>query len=67
MSGLKHAALARRLYLHVLNGGQVTARDMGRLVETIEGLEERLQAATDDAIEAEAYAEELRRDLEQIK
>ena len=33
------AATARRLYLHVLDGGTVTARDMARLVETIEELE----------------------------
>jgi hypothetical protein len=39
MSDLGHATLARRLYLHVLDGGQVTARDMARLVEKIEELE----------------------------
>ena len=33
------AANARRLYLHALEGGTVTARDMARLVETIEQLE----------------------------
>ena len=33
------AANARRLYLHVLDGGSVTPRDMARLVETIEQLE----------------------------
>ena len=37
-----HATLARRLYLHVLNGGQVTAKDMARLVEKIEELEAKL-------------------------
>jgi hypothetical protein len=45
MSDLKHAALARRLYLHVLNNGQVTADDMSRLVKTIENLERNLAKA----------------------
>jgi len=50
MSDLGHATLARRLYLHVLDGGQVTARDMARLVEKIEELEQKLADDPADAI-----------------
>ena len=50
MSNLGHATLARRLYLHVLDGGQVTARDMARLVEKIEELEQKIADDPADAI-----------------
>jgi hypothetical protein len=50
MSDLGHATIARRLYLHVLDGGQVTARDMARLVEKIEELEQKLADDPADAI-----------------
>jgi phage shock protein A len=55
MSDLGHAALARRLYLHVLDGGQVTARDMARLVEKIEELEAVNQAAIAATSAQKAY------------
>lgn len=36
------AAQARRLYMHVCNGGAVTPSDIGRMVATIEKLEAAL-------------------------
>ena len=40
--------------------------DRAQMQERINGLEERLKAATDDAKEAEAYAEELEAKLERV-
>ncbi len=56
MSDLGKAALARRLYLHVLNGGKVTPDDMSRLVARIEELEAQLAKARNDALEEAAKA-----------
>lgn len=47
MSALGAAQTARRLYHHALNGGQLTVRDIGRMVETIELLERRAVIAED--------------------
>lgn len=40
---LGRAAQARRFYHHVLNGGTLKPRDVARMVETIEELENELQ------------------------
>lgn len=54
MSDHGKAALARRYYLHVLDGGTLTPDDLSRLVQTIEGLEAALATARNDALEEAA-------------
>lgn len=41
----KRSAHARRLYHHHINGGKLTDRDVGKMVEYIEELERKLDAA----------------------
>lgn len=46
MNTLGHAARARRLYHHVLNGGSLSANDVSSMVRTIETLEQQLADMT---------------------